>query len=189
MESKSKVSTFRKKILVLDLDNTLLYSSTRKLPNYHFTVQHNRRTFFVRLRPRAKSFLKKCIRSFRLGIWSASSPVYVNQVVKKLCNHIASSADTKNFSRKDLAFVYTDKHCRRVKSKSGHIQYVKPLSKIYSQSKYSVSRDDIFILDDTPSTYQKNRDNAVPIRAWWGRDGKDRELDKVWSRIKEKHLV
>jgi TFIIF-interacting CTD phosphatase-like protein len=65
-------------LLVLDLDETLIYAAEQPLPrNPDFMVG----PFSVYRRPSLDEFLRGCSEYYRLAIWSSASDAYVSAVV------------------------------------------------------------------------------------------------------------
>ena len=61
------------KLLVLDLDETLIYANERPLDRpADFEVS----PYFVYLRPGVEEFLLRVAEIYRLGVWTSSSPAY-----------------------------------------------------------------------------------------------------------------
>lgn len=58
------------------------------------------------------------------------------------------------------------------------IMTIKNLRKAWKHKRYGYSREQILILDDTPTTYQLNYGNSIPIRTWSGNES-DKELERV----------
>jgi carboxy-terminal domain RNA polymerase II polypeptide A small phosphatase len=146
------IKTSKNKLLILDLDETLIYSSETQLERpHHFTVD----SFFVYGRPGLSDFLTKCSQIFNLAVWTASSPDYANQILEKILP-----------DRIHLEFVFTQERCSfNFNHESGRNEIIKSLAKI--KRKGYLLRDTI-IVDDLPETFQKNYGNAILVSKYFG---------------------
>ncbi|CEJ81284.1 hypothetical protein VHEMI01422 [[Torrubiella] hemipterigena] len=66
------IATPKKILVIMDLNGTLLYRPNKKQP---FTFQE---------RPHAKRFLRYCIDTFAVAIWSSARPINVHKMVERL---------------------------------------------------------------------------------------------------------
>uniref|UniRef100_A0A1I8I6R9 FCP1 homology domain-containing protein n=2 Tax=Macrostomum lignano TaxID=282301 RepID=A0A1I8I6R9_9PLAT len=163
--SKLRLSRVKRKILVLDLDETLIHSQhdglvqlgTQSRPPFDFSVQvrierHNVR-FFVRKRPHVDFFLDVVSQWFDLVIFTASLQIYGEAVSQRLDN------GRKMFSR-----GYYRQDCQ-----VDNGGFTKSLSSI------SPDLSSVFILDNSPGAYRLFPDNAIPISSWFS-DSSDTAL-------------
>ncbi|ETO04597.1 hypothetical protein RFI_32800 [Reticulomyxa filosa] len=91
----------KKKLLVLDLDETMVYARfeqfatyttqriQQKLDNYDFVVdsidsQGNNETIYVKKRPYLDSFLKKCSSKYDIIVFTASIANYANAILDRI---------------------------------------------------------------------------------------------------------
>ncbi len=159
-----------KTLLILDLDETLLHASQKKLnrpADSHFFDYH------IYLRPHLMDFLKAVNDDFILAIWSSASDDYVNTLVDKFIRPIVP-----------LAFVWGRSQCtyRRIvqideygyydSDFNNHYNYIKPLKKLKRKG-YTLDR--ILIVDDTPHKSMDNYGNAIYPKEFLG-DSTDTEL-------------
>lgn len=68
-------------LLVLDLDETLIHATTKKL-EIEFDFQYA--DYFVYIRPNLKWFLESVCTKFKLAIWSSADDKYVEEIVDKI---------------------------------------------------------------------------------------------------------
>lgn len=66
-------------LLILDLDETLVYATTDRL-DYDEDFVFDK--YFVYKRPNLDKFLSFAYAHFKIGIWSSASDGYVNEIVK-----------------------------------------------------------------------------------------------------------
>jgi TFIIF-interacting CTD phosphatase-like protein len=85
----------KKKILILDLDETLVHSSQSQLENYDHEIKIDIEgsvcKFYVAERPHLKKFLKRVKELFHVIIFTASIKEYADEVINKIDNTIDDS--------------------------------------------------------------------------------------------------
>ena len=162
------MSEINKKLLILDLDETLIHATKKELSREHDFIIFD---YFIYKRPHLDSFLSKCHQNYKLAIWSSASDEYVNEVVKRIVpNEIT------------LEFVWGRSKCtpRRATEEdyfrdsydNAHYHYTKQLKKV---KKKGFHLDRTLIVDDTPEKVKDNFGNAIYPKAFLG-DLDDSEL-------------
>lgn len=154
-----------KKLLVLDIDGTLIYGSADPPTDDsdYFMVIAQKQAICVQKRPGLDLFLKFCKENYDLAVWSSGTKEYVEKILAVIGLDVDS-----------LKYFFTRNDCelRMIKSKSSDGEdraiILKPLERIWRQGTYAAS--DVWILDDTPETYQDNMQNAIPIYSYRGED-------------------
>jgi len=155
--SKHRLSDVRRKVLVLDLDETLIHShhdgvvrqtvATGTPPDFVLKVNIDRHPvrFSVHKRPHVDFFLSVVSQWYELVIFTASMEIYG-----------AAVADRLDEGKGVLRRRYYRQHCTL-----DYGSYTKDLS--------SISQDlaSIFILDNSPGAYRSYPDNAIPISSWF----------------------
>mmetsp|Transcript_3045 Transcript_3045/g.4876 ORF Transcript_3045/g.4876 Transcript_3045/m.4876 type:complete len:239 (+) Transcript_3045:2136-2852(+) len=145
-----------RKCLVLDLDETLVHSSFKPVPNADFIIpveiEDTVHQVYVLKRPGVDEFMKRMGPIFEVVIFTASLAKYADPVldlldIHKVCHH--------RLFREACV-------CHRG-------NYVKDLGKVGRPLK------DIIIIDNSPASYLFNPENAVPIDSWFD-DPNDTEL-------------
>jgi len=142
--------TQHSKLLVLDLDDTLVHTGA----SGDFEVQlgvHSRR---VSVRPYACEFLKEASHIFEIAIYTASEAVYADQVLNQL--------DTSGLLLQHR--VYRES-CLQAGS------FVFKDLRVFS----SFALKDIVMVDNSVFGYAFQRANGVPVSTWTG-DKEDSEL-------------
>lgn len=133
----------RSNLLILDIDGTLISQS-----------EFDSQVSSFKFRPGLLGFLAAA-RSlgFKLAIWSAANEGHVENTVTRL----------KNSLDEPLHFLFTwdNLKCTTV-CRSGKCHILKPLMKVWERFPEFHEHNTV-ILDNTPSTYQKNKHNAIPI--------------------------
>jgi CTD nuclear envelope phosphatase 1 len=156
--TSQRLLAVKQKILVLDLDETLIHSThdgiirpnTRtgnRPPDFILKVVIERHpvSFFVHKRPHVEFFLQTVSQWYQLVIFTASMEIYGSAVSDKL------DAGKHMLDRR-----YFRQHCTQ--DCSG---YTKDLSFI------SADLSSIFIIDNSPIAYKGYVHNAVPISSWY----------------------
>lgn len=147
-----------KKLLVLDLDETLIYSTEAPLGTgqSYFRVG----PFFTHKRPFLDEFIKTVNNHFDLAVWSSGSELYVKEVVE-------------NIFPKEIQLVFEwsfDRCSQWFDGDHEGIVYKKKLSKIKTHS-----IENILIIEDTPENCMDNYGNAIYVNHFRG-DQSDTEL-------------
>ncbi|KAJ6250114.1 scp1-like small phosphatase 4-related [Anaeramoeba flamelloides] len=149
--------------LVLDLDQTLVYSSTNKPDQYDFKcifkqntlnldqiIQNEEATeqiIYVQKRPYLETFLEECAKLFEVVIFTAGIKEYADQVL----DHI--DPENSFISHR----LYRDS-CKKFEGS----HYVKDLSLLGRKLEKCI------IIDDQPSSYHLQPENAIPIKEFLG---------------------
>ncbi|KAJ0032705.1 hypothetical protein NQD34_002786 [Periophthalmus magnuspinnatus] len=146
--------------LVLDLEETLMYSSLTEIEDaeYSFTTvfqDHQYKVYMV-LRPFVREFLQAVSKSYELFIYTCAKREYAENILDILDPH-------KKLFRHRL---YQD-DCSCV---LGH--YIKDLSILGRDLSKTV------VLDNAPHTYPHHLMNTIPIKSWSGQT-EDRELQRL----------
>eukprot|EP01064_Diplonema_japonicum_P018405 TRINITY_DN27093_c0_g1_i1.p1 TRINITY_DN27093_c0_g1~~TRINITY_DN27093_c0_g1_i1.p1 ORF type:complete len:266 (+),score=14.42 TRINITY_DN27093_c0_g1_i1:46-798(+) len=155
-----------KKILVLDLDETLVHASTTPQDPTHFDVlvptgRGQFTVMYVCERPYLQYFLAHVSHWFTVTIFTAATKEYALPIIRELDRE---KIIKKRYYRTDCSYS------------SG--QYVKDLSRL------SGCREDLFsnyiIIDNLPASYKHNPHNAVPISDFRAANhSSDKELLKL----------
>jgi carboxy-terminal domain RNA polymerase II polypeptide A small phosphatase len=160
------------KLLILDLDETLIYASEEPLSK-PFDLKLDR--YFIYKRPGLENFLLQCFKKFRLAIWTASSTDYACQVIKEIFPEEVK-----------LEFVFTNERCLfRFNLETGDQEIIKPLKKV---QKKGYSLNNIIVVDDLKETFQRNYGNAILVSKYFG-DMEDKELHLLLEYLNILHNV
>ncbi|CAO3694699.1 unnamed protein product [Rhizopus stolonifer] len=145
-----------KKCLVLDLDETLVHSSFKMIPNPDFIVpveidnQHH--NVYVLKRPGVDEFMKKMGEKYEIVVFTASLSKYADPVLDILDIHKV----VKHRLFRESCFNHRG-------------TYVKDLSQLGRNLLSTL------ILDNSPASYLFHTSNAVPVSTWFN-DPHDTEL-------------
>jgi len=147
----------KRKVLVLDLDETLIHShhegvlrhpSKPEMPPdfiLKVTIERHPVRFYVHKRPHVDFFLDVVSKWYELVVFTASMQIYGAAVADKLDNR-----------RGILRRRFYRQHCTPEMG-----SYTKDLTSVSSD----LSR--VFILDNSPAAYRAFPDNAIPIKSWF----------------------
>lgn len=148
-----------KKLLIFDLDETLIYATTQPLEHAcDFTVG----PYSVYKRPHVDKLIDFCAEHFHLAVWTSSTESYAAGVTGHLFG-----GDRK------LEFTFARRKCvQRFDPEIQDYFYIKDLRKAKARG-FALS--DILILDDTPRKLMRNYGNLIRMGEWTG-DSRDLEL-------------
>jgi len=152
--------TLGKKCLVLDLDETLVHSSFKPIPNPDFIIpveiEDQVHKVYVVKRPGVDRFLEQLGPLFEVVVFTASLSKYADPVLNLLDKH--SVVRTRLFRE----------HCVNYKG-----NYVKDLNKLGRDIKHTI------IIDNSPSSYLFHPENAVAITSWFDEENDTELLDLI----------
>jgi len=168
-------SPLTNKAIVLDLDSTLICTSDEKVmlrdlkimnsPNhlklrrriYQFPIETGvdgtQEIYWGVIRPGVNEFLRFCFDYFRYVIvWTAGKRPYAEAVVEVLF---------RGLPQPHLVWAYENCVSEVIR---GRAEKIKPLTELVKKSGLpELSLENMFALDDNPSTYHRNPFNALPI--------------------------
>jgi TFIIF-interacting CTD phosphatase-like protein len=148
------------KLLVLDLDETLVYSVKEPLAR---TPDFTALQYSVYKRPGVDLFLSTCTDWFKIAVWTSSSPDYAHEVIRNIFPESVK-----------IQFIFTWERCSvRFDYQTGKYYYVKQLKKLKKKG-YSLKK--ILVIDDTPETFVDNYGNAIQVRKYKGEQEDDELL-------------
>lgn len=150
------LSVAGKKTLVLDLDETLVHSSFKPIPDPHFIVpveiEEQVHKVYVLKRPGVDNFLAAVGEKYEVVVFTASLAKYADPVLDLLD------------PRKVIRYRLFREACSNYKG-----NYVKDLNVIGRELKNTI------IIDNSPSSYLFHPENAIPCGSWFD-DETDTEL-------------
>lgn len=152
------MSTERPKLLVLDLDETLVFASERELDR---PADLSVAGYHVYKRPHLDTFLDFAFSTFQVGVWTSSGQLYAEPLVAQL------------MPGRDVQFVWSAKRCSTARDwETGGYSSQKRLAKL---KKRGFKLEHVIGIDDTPSKYAQNYGNLVLVQEFTG-DRHDDEL-------------
>ncbi|KAI8059997.1 HAD-like domain-containing protein [Gilbertella persicaria] len=158
-----------RKCLVLDLDETLVHSSFKIIPNPDFIVpveiDNQYHNVYVLKRPGVDEFMRKMGEKYEIVVFTASLAKYADPVLDMLDVHRV----VKHRLFRESCFNHKG-------------TYVKDLSQL--------GRDlaSTLILDNSPASYIFHTSNAVPVSTWFN-DPHDTELTDLVAFLEDLTVV
>ena len=147
------------KLLILDIDETLLHSSRRGLRGVHDFLLGN---YYVYLRPFARELLTFCMARFRVAVWTSSSRNYALGAMHRVL--------PPDFP---LEFLWSRQRCVEVfREETQEVEHIKDLRDVENLG-YGLGQ--IIFVDDTPRKLQRQPENLLTISPFLGSPD-DREL-------------
>ncbi len=158
-----------RKLLILDLDETLIHASEKPLARVPDFSVYN---YHVYKRPSLETFLLTCLDWFDVAVWTSSGGEYATQVVAAIFPDPQA-----------LKFVWTSDRCSIVYNYNfdlidGHYpQYYsrKPLKKV---KRRGYDLEAVIAIDDTPKKWEKSYGNLITVKPFEG-DEAERELSHL----------
>ncbi|MCB9637316.1 MAG: HAD family hydrolase [Myxococcales bacterium] len=148
-----------RKLLILDLDETLLYGTEEPLDRLHDEMVE---PYHIYKRPALSEFLSFASELFDLAIWTSSSEAYAEAICEVLFS------DGPYFS-----FVWARGKCKLRRDIEDDTWVLsKPLRKLKSKG-YDLR--DVLMVDDSPEKHTQNYGNLVRVAPYLG-DENDDEL-------------
>jgi len=149
----------RRKTLVLDLDETLVHSSFKPVPNADFVIsielENEIHHVFVLKRPGVDEFIRKVSEKYEVVVFTASLAKYADPLLDML--------DPQRLMKARLFREACVQH---------YGNYVKDLSRLGRDLSQTL------IIDNSPYSYIFQPDNAIPISSWFS-DQNDRQLYEI----------
>ncbi len=147
------------KLLVLDLDETLVYGTQQELTvASSFAVGE----YYIYERPYVREFLDFCLAEFQVAVWTSASEEYAAQVVTQLFGRVdklvflwARDRCTLQFDHREWVYLYT-KNLKKAK-RFGH------------------ALERIVVVDNTAAKWKRQYGNLVQVADFEG-DQSDNEL-------------
>lgn len=162
-----------KKLLILDLDETLIHGATQKLDYEPACIAP---WCFLYIRPFVEDFMAFCKDHFKVAIWTTASPEHAEMALGQICE-----------SDYPFEFIWTSNRCTQARDKIGMDDYgsgyhwVKDLKKV---KRLGFNLDQVLMIDDTPSMLERQYGNLVQIKRFKG-DSEDQELPKLMRYLIE----
>ncbi|NOT63789.1 MAG: HAD family hydrolase [Acidobacteria bacterium] len=161
-----------KKLLVLDLDETLFFASEARLAQAEDFVVGD---YFVYLRPQVKTFLLFCQTHFDVAVWTASTESYAAEMIARL---FANSTT--------LRFVWGRKRCTyRYDAERQEQYWIKDLKKV---RRLGYDLANVIAIDDTTRNWERTYGNVVAVKRFVG-EADDDELRLLISYLDELRQV
>lgn len=153
-----------RKLLILDIDETLIYASEKPLSRNSDFVVGNR--YFVYKRPFVESFLKWCFENFEVAVWTSATDDYAAEIVAEIFPQ----------SETELSFLWSRQRCTQsFDFESGETVWEKKLTKLRRRN-YKL--ENVIVVDDMPQMWRESYGNLVRVKPYFG-ELEDDELEKL----------
>lgn len=150
-----------RKLLVLDLDETLIHAAERALEH---APDFNVHGYAVYKRPEVDRFIDWALTHFEVGVWTSSGRRYAESVIPFL------------FPAGTPSFLWCSERCTLARNwESGDYEWLKPLQKL---KRRGYALESIIAVDDTPSKHARNYGNLIAVEEFTGAPD-DRELPRL----------
>jgi TFIIF-interacting CTD phosphatase-like protein len=145
------VSQVPQKLLILDLDETLVHAAERELDR---PADLRIAGYHVYKRPHLEEFLDFAFARFKVGVWTSSGALYAEPLVAQL------------MPGRKLEFLWSAVRCSVSRDwETGGYITEKRLAKL---KKHGFKLDQIIGIDDTAAKYAKNYGNLVLVSEFIG---------------------
>jgi TFIIF-interacting CTD phosphatase-like protein len=143
--SPDMADSSKRPLLVLDLDETLIFGSEVELQR---PADFRIGPFHLYRRPHLASFLKAVSACYDLAVWSSASADYVSGIARELAKVGI-----------DWCFVWSRVRCvERLDPETCEVQFLKDLKKV---KRLGYGLDRVLIVDDTRHKVARNYGNAI----------------------------
>lgn len=164
----SRLTDVRPLLVILDLDETLVYGTKQPL-----THPANARVgdYHVYKRPHVDDFVASLRAFAQVAVWTSSSADYAAPIVRMLFGDPST-----------LRFVWSPERCiRRFDPEAQEFYWVKDLAKV-RRRRIDLSR--VLAVDDTARKLERNYGNFVRVTPFFGDTG-DAELPALLKYLQE----
>jgi Dullard-like phosphatase family protein len=155
LQSPSSPSKRFPVLLVLDLDGTLVHSEFQRRTYQQHDFSLFNEEIFVYKRPYLDYFVSTILEWFDVAVWTASGCEYAAEIVR----HVFPDPSK-------ISFLFSSERCtNKYCPATGERIVIKDMKKVKRRG-YDLKQ--VLIVDDTPSTWQRNYGNAIHIESYWG---------------------
>ncbi len=154
------MQTLEKKLLILDLDETLIYATQEKLGREaDFTVGQ----YFVYQRPFLNEFIDFCFEHFEVTVWTTATRSYAEEILQTILK-----TDQK------LEFLWTRERCTLAFDEEEREHYF--VKRMYKIRRRGYKLESVIVVDDSPNVWKCSYGNLVRVKRFEG-DENDDELN------------
>jgi len=144
------VTALYNKLIILDLDETLLHGTEKGIDRQPELVVY---PYFVYIRPFAREFIDFCFQNFmHVAVWTSASREYAEEV----CSFLFG------LRYKQLEFIWARDRCtRKFNAEFYEWSWIKDLKKV---KKMGFPLERVIMIDNTPSKLRRQYGNLVHVR-------------------------
>lgn len=160
-----------KKLIVLDLDETLIYSTEKPLDRdpdfqggYYFTYR----------RPYLTEFLDFCFQHFEVAVWTSSGIDYAEIIVKNIL-----------LDSQKLAFLWASERGTHTYDPELMESFLGKRAKKIKKAGFNLEK--VIVVDDSPEKWTDNYGNLVAVKPYYGEKDDDelKLLPKYLTKLAE----
>ena len=161
-----------RKLVVLDLDETLVHAVETPLDRpADFEVP----PYYIYKRPGLDHFLAHVAETYRLSVWTSSSPGYARAVCDALFD-----------SRLPLEFVWASDRC--TPQRDFELDCWTMAKRLKKLRRHGYSLEEVVVIDDSPEKHTHNYGNLVAVRPFEGSPADD-ELSLLLPYLRQLALA
>ncbi len=150
------------KLLVLDLDETLIYATERNLErDFDFIVGQ----YFVYKRPYLDEFLKFCFENVEVAVWTSSTESYAAKIIENIFDF--------NYQ---ISFFWSRERCTLSFDEEERVNFYE--KKILKVKKRGYDLNSVIVVDDSPEKWRSSYGNLVRVKPFFGETDDD-ELEHL----------
>ena len=160
-------------LLILDIDQTLLYASTIPLDKPH---DYQAERTWIYKRPHVDTFLNFCMTHFQIGVWTSARSSYAEEIFSQV------------FAYLPVIFIFSEQHCLAGLDANGEKISIKPLGQL---SQYGFKLNQVLMIDDSEEKHCLNPDNLILVKPYYARGECDELLllEKYLIAIKQENIL
>lgn len=160
-----------KKLLILDLDETLIHSVEKPLerkPDFSFDIFHTYK------RPFLEKFLKFCFEYFEVAVWTSATNSYALEILKNILNQ-----------NQIPTFVWTRNRCTLSFDEELRESFL--TKKMWKVKRKGYDLTKVVVIDDRPEQWRSSYGNLIRVKEYLGEkeDNELRLLTKYLEKIKD----
>lgn len=159
------------KLLVLDLDETLIHARGRDEPELPWPAQRQVAQFRVHLRPGVREFMATVLERFvGVGVWTSASTDYATAMLDRIVD------------RSRLRFIFARDRCTKGwDPERGETYWLKDIRELDG---FGFDPQQILVVDDKPRGLERSHANLIHVRPFEGDPG-DLELAKLLRYLEQ----
>lgn len=158
-----------RKLVILDLDETLIYADERPLAR---AADAETGPYYVYLRPGLAEFIDTIFERFEVAVWTSSNALYADSVCRIIFGERVP----------ELRFVWSRERCTSTRDfENDSWTHAKRLKKV---RRLGYDLDQVLMVDDSPEKHTRNYGNLVQVRPFVGEPADD-ELPRLARYLAE----
>ncbi len=152
------------KLLILDLDETLIHASEKRLSRESDFIVVNK--YFVYKRPLVEKFLTWAFDNFKVAVWTSATENYAAEIVENVFSPFQNK----------LSFVWSRARCTTsLDFETRETFWEKKLTKLRRRG-YQL--ENVIVVDDSPQMWRNSYGNLVRVKPYFGEIDDD-EFEKL----------